>query len=332
MDDSSLGREIEVIKGLDKKVTEALSFLTDPEKLWYPSDFLPDVSREDWHDQIKEFRTRAKSVRLPILAVLIGNTLTEEALPAYMSWLNRIEHVKDKTGAETHPWAIWTRRWTAEEDRHGVLLAGYLALNPNVDLPAMQRSQYDLIAAGFDFHAGASPYNVLVYTSFQERATRISHQNTGIVAGKDGDTFLEKICLKIGGDEARHEVFYKTMMKHAFDADPNGAMFAFAKMMKEKIRMPAEALRGRNGTNLYDVFSQIAQAEGVYTARDYVEIMRELIKFWAIENRTGLTPEAQRAQEYLMSLPGKYERIAGRMEANRQPAPMEQVPWVRRAI
>ncbi len=36
---------------------------------------------------------------------------------------------QDETGAQSHPWAVWTRHWTAEENRHGNLLNKYLYLS-----------------------------------------------------------------------------------------------------------------------------------------------------------------------------------------------------------
>lgn len=40
-------------------------------------------------------------------------------LPTYMNMLNTLDGVLDETGASATPWAQWTRKWTAEENRHG---------------------------------------------------------------------------------------------------------------------------------------------------------------------------------------------------------------------
>jgi acyl-[acyl-carrier-protein] desaturase len=326
----NLHRQTDIIASLEDKTKEALILLKNPDELWYPSDFLPDISKEDWHDRYNAFREQAKNVRLPLLSVLIGNTLTEEALPTYMSWLNRFEGIKDKTGVDQHPWAIWLRSWTAEEDRHGALLSAYLSLNPNVDFSEVGKAQYDLIVAGFEPKTGKHPYNALVYTSFQERATRISHQNTGLLAGKDGDEHLRVICVKIAADEARHETFYSTMMKHVFDIDANGAMLAYQEMMNKQIGMPAERLRDRKGVNIFAVFSAIAQAENIYTAHDYAHLIDHFNKQWDIANRKELLPDAQQAQEFLMSLPVRYSRLAERVARRLEAVPSEQLPWIRK--
>jgi hypothetical protein len=45
--------------------------------------------------------------------------ITEEALPTYMTMLNTLDGTRDETGASETAWATWTRKWTAEENRHG---------------------------------------------------------------------------------------------------------------------------------------------------------------------------------------------------------------------
>ena len=46
-------------------------------------------------------------------------------------------------------------------------------------------------------------YRGFIYTSFQERATKISHGNVGKLLAAAGDPFGAKICARIAGDEAR---------------------------------------------------------------------------------------------------------------------------------
>ncbi|CAH8342886.1 unnamed protein product [Eruca vesicaria subsp. sativa] len=110
--------------------------------------------------------------------VLIGDMITEEALPTYQTMINTLDGVRDEIGASPTPWAVWTRAWTAEENRHGDLLNKYLYLSGRVDMRQIEKAIQYLIGSGIDPKTENNPYLGFIYTSFQERATFISHGNT----------------------------------------------------------------------------------------------------------------------------------------------------------
>ncbi|MFS8002954.1 putative stearoyl-[acyl-carrier-protein] 9-desaturase [Helianthus anomalus] len=62
--------------------------------------------------------------------------------------LNTLDGVRDETGLSPTPWAIWTRAWTAEENRHGDLLYQYLHLSGWVDMRQIQKTIPCLIGSG----------------------------------------------------------------------------------------------------------------------------------------------------------------------------------------
>ncbi|CAI0448471.1 unnamed protein product [Linum tenue] len=74
--------------------------------------------------------------------------ITEEALPTYQTMLNTLDGVRDETGASLTSWAIWTRAWTAEENRHGDLLNKYLYLSGRVDMKQIEKTIQYLIGSG----------------------------------------------------------------------------------------------------------------------------------------------------------------------------------------
>jgi acyl-[acyl-carrier-protein] desaturase len=280
---------------------------------WQPSDLLPDMKDDNWREQINEFRLRAEALPDDLLVVLIGDMVTEEALPTYQTFLNRLDGVKDETGASDSPWAQWSRGWTSEENRHGDLLNKYLYLTGKVDMRAVETTIHNLIRNGFDTQTGSDPYLGFIYTSFQERATKISHTNVAKLAKKAGDERLQKICGLIAGDEARHEKAYRLFMQKVFEVDPVEAILSFAKMMKIKITMPAHLMNDGKDRNLFTNFSNIAQKIEVYTAKDYAEIISNLVKGWDVENLKGLSDMAAKAQDYLCNLSERYLKVAGRL-------------------
>lgn len=125
-----------------------LVLLKPVEKCWQPSDFLPDPSSEGFDEQVRELRQRAKELPDDYLVVLVGDMITEEALPTYQTMLNTLDGVRDETGASLTPWAIWTRAWTAEENRHGDLLNKYLYLTGRVDMRQIEKTIQYLIGSG----------------------------------------------------------------------------------------------------------------------------------------------------------------------------------------
>ena len=105
---------------LGKKIDSIIEeFLKKIDDNWQPSDFLPDSSSENFSAQLKDLQEQCKELPYDYLAVLVGDVITEEALPTYESWLMDVEGI---TKDEPQGWAKWVRMWTAEENRHGDLL------------------------------------------------------------------------------------------------------------------------------------------------------------------------------------------------------------------
>ncbi|TFV96161.1 acyl-ACP desaturase [Algoriphagus kandeliae] len=313
-----LEKNMEVISQLDDIVGEAVdNILVDPDDCWQPSDFLPDFQNPEVFEEVKLLQKRAEGIPDTVLTSLIGNMITEEALPSYQTYFNLLEGINDERSLlNPSGWVRWSKSWTAEENRHGDLLNKYLYLTGRVDMNAVERTIHRLITNGFDPKSESDPYQAMIYTSFQERATKISHVNTGKLADKAGDHVLSKICKTIAGDEARHEKAYKTFMSKIFEIDPSGAILAFEKMMRKQIVMPA-VLMGQGGSNpsLFEQFSAITQKVGIYTGWDYARIIQHLVDHWKIEALTGLNDMAAKAQDYLSNLADRYMRLADRMKA-----------------
>ena len=304
----------EVMTHIEKYMLEKMGeFLKPIDTNWQPSDLLPDSTRESFFTEIKDLQESSAGLSYDLIAVLIGDTITEEALPTYESWLTMVEGVsRDEEGG----WMKWTRQWTAEENRHGDLLNKYLYLSGRVNMRMMEVSTQYLIADGFDIGTGADPYRNFIYTSFQEMATNISHRRVATQAKQYGDALLSKMCGVIAADEARHAKAYKYFISKVFEIDPNEAMIAFEDMMRKKIVMPAHFLRevGLRVGQTFGHFTDAAQRLGIYTALDYVDIMKELIEEWHIESTVDLNEAGEKARDYITNLPTRLLRVAERMK------------------
>ncbi|MDD8017292.1 MAG: acyl-ACP desaturase [Bacteroidota bacterium] len=307
--------QFEVVKSLEQFVSDNIPTLLKPiEESWQPADFFPDMSKGNWKEELENFRKPAQELPDDVLVVLVGDMITEEALPSYQTWLNRFAGVNDKTGTDATGWAKWSRGWTSEENRHGDILNRYLYLTGRVDMQSVERTIHYLINSGFNTESGNDPYLGFIYTSFQERATKISHRNVGVLAKKAGEERLHKMCGLIAGDEARHEKAYKLFMSKIFELDPKNAILAFAKMMKQKVTMPATLMFDGKDVNIYSKFSNVAQKIEVYTVTDYSQIIQHLVEEWKIAGLQGLSDATAKAQDYLCTLSERYAKLAERIK------------------
>lgn len=308
----------EVMQLIEKDVDRYMDqFLIPVEKIWQPTDFLPHSQSDKFFDEITELRELAKDLPDDFWITLIGDTITEEALPTYESWLMQLDGVSDEDGKhQPNGWTKWIRHWTGEENRHGDLLNKYLYLSGRINMREVEISTHHLINDGFDIGTSHDPYKNFVYTSFQELATYISHNNVSKIARQYGAKNISKMCKIIAGDEMRHHLAYSEFVRRIFEVDPSEMMLAVQYMFKLKIVMPAHFLResGDPIGKLFEPFSDAAQRIGVYTAFDYVDIMDKLINIWKIDKITGLTPEAEKAQEFILKFPDRMRRISERIK------------------
>jgi acyl-[acyl-carrier-protein] desaturase len=315
---------LEVLRGIEAFVEENL-LLSPIDSAWQPSDYLPDLTAENWAEQIKSFRDPAQQLDDETLVVLVADMITEEALPSYSISLNLL--ARDNYGTSDAPWARWLRGWTAEENRHGDLLNAYLRLTGRVDMRAVEVTVHNLLNSGFNPNAYPDLYGGLVYTAFQERATKISHSNVAKRATARGDAGLNNICLKIAGDEGRHEAFYTRMMGRVMDEDPEGGLMTMRGMLRRIIAMPGKLMFDGKDPDLFDHFAVVAQRTGIYTVHDYAQITEHLLKTWRVAERV-VSGKAARAQEYLCGLPAQFEAVAERMETALATQPRFTFSWI----
>ncbi len=320
-----------IIDALQKATAEQLPLLKAPAETWQPSELLPDFAQEGWEDEVRQFQKEAAAIPDEAIACLVGNTITEEALPSYQTWLNRHMEFRDESGTDISPWAKWTRAWTAEENRHGDILNRYLYLTGRVDMHSIEVTIHHLIRNGFNLGSGNHVYKSMVYASFQERATRVSHRNMGLLAHKWGEKKLGKICTLIAGDEARHEQAYQNLFKVCIEKDPDGAILAMAEMLLSKIVMPARLMDDGSGRDIFAEYSIVAQKLGIYTTRDYAEMLLYLVDFWKLDKLKNLSSLAVAAQEKICKTAEKYLRKAESLSEAIQSVQVPPFSWLGKA-
>lgn len=291
----------EVLNHLEGKVKEWIESHIAKRNLWFSSDFLPadEKMNDDQESNIKNLRDRSRGIKDEVRVAVALNLLTEEGLPHFHRLIAK--YLGDKSF-----WSKWNNMWTAEEDRHGAVIRDYVRDARLFSFREVELMQFHYIESGFNPDWDKDPYKVFVYTTLQERATQVSHKNTGKLAGQD-EPLLNGILSSIAADEAKHYTFYRNVFKEVLKLDPNRAMLSAADIM------PAIDMPGISMPNFRDM-ADVVRRIGIYSPRDYKKIVEEAIKFWEIELLTGLNDIAQKAQEKILSIPKRLEKVAEYIE------------------
>jgi acyl-[acyl-carrier-protein] desaturase len=291
---------IEVLADLEDLVHELMESHEAKRILWFPSELLTPAPDTDPDEHIRGLRARAEGISLPARVALALNLLTEEGLPHF----HRLLAAYLGSGSF---WSRWTNLWTAEEDRHGAVLHDYARDSRVLDNPVLERMQFEYLKSGFEPAWDKDPYRVFVYTTLQERATQVSHANTGKLAGEYEPT-IGIVLSNVAKEEARHYTFYRTVFKEVLARDPDRALLSAAEVM------PAIDMPGINMPHFREMADVIRRA-GIYGPWEYKKIVEEQIKYWAIDTAEAFTDAGKLAQERILAIPDRLERVAGMMEA-----------------
>ena len=172
-------------------------------------------------------------------------------------------------------WGRWNFMWTAEEDRHGCVLRDYARDARLFKWREVEMMQYAYQEAGFTPEWDKDPYRVFVYTTLQERAT--------------------------------HYTFYRKVFEAILDVDPNRALQSAVAIMPS-IEMPGISMPN------FKEMADIVRRSGIYGPWDYKNIVEEAIRYWKIDLRTGLNEAGRKAQEKIMNIPKRLQKVAEYME------------------
>ena len=198
-------------------------------KEWFPHQLVPYSRGRDFDDDY-EWSPEDTALSDEVRSSLFVNLLTEDNLPYYF---RTIEAMFGRESA----WGEWSRRWTAEEGRHSIVIRDYLTVTRALDPVALERARMAQVACG-QVPEPETPQEGLVYVALQELATRISHHNTGKVIE---DPVGYEVMKRVASDENRHHLFYRDLCTAALEVDPSGMVAAIEKQVRE-FEMPGTGI------------------------------------------------------------------------------------------
>jgi acyl-[acyl-carrier-protein] desaturase len=287
--------KIEVLQDLEDIVRELMEIHERKRELWFPSDLVGPTPEECPETHIAKLRQQAAGIPDYARAALALNLLTEEGLPHFHRLL--AVYLGDDSF-----WRSWNNLWTAEEDRHGQVLHDYARDTQLLQQRKLEEMQFEYLRAGFHPQWDRDPYRVFAYTTVQERATQFSHSETGRIVA-EYEPRLAAILSQVAKEEARHYTFYRTVFGEILKRDPDQALHS-ASFILPAIDMPGVTMPG------FKELADVIRRAGIYGPRDYLKIVEEQIRFWAVDKLHGLNAAGRKAQEKILAIPGRLERIA----------------------
>jgi acyl-[acyl-carrier-protein] desaturase len=295
--------QTELLHELEPVVAGELDRHEKMAKEWFPHEYIPWSEGRDFDGIYGGEAWQDGDSKIPEAAriSLIVNLLTEDNLPSY-------HHEIASTFGRDGAWGTWVHRWTAEEDRHGTALRDYLTVTRAVDPVALERARMKHMESGFITEYGTM-LQQLAYVSFQELATRIAHRNTGRASGDEG---CERLLARIAADENLHMLFYRNLLKAAFELDPNQTMRSVTDVVTT-FQMPGSSIEG------FTRKAMIIAHEGIYDLRLHLDdVLMPVLKQWAVFEKTGLDAEGEAAREELAAFLAKTETTAARFVERRE--------------
>jgi acyl-[acyl-carrier-protein] desaturase len=269
-------------------------------KEWFPHLYVPWSKGRDF-EQDEEWDPQEFPLPDAVRDALFVNLLTEDNLPYYFHTIDNI--------FGPGVWGEWIRRWTAEEQRHSIVIRDYLTVTRALDPVELERGRMAQVS-GAVVPEPDTPADTLVYVALQELATRVSHRNTGKLIG---DPVGYEVMARVAADENLHYLFYRDLVSEAIALDPSAVVEAVDRQVRQ-FEMP--------GTGIHNFTARarsIARA-GIYDASLHYDqvLVPVVIRHWKLEEIEGLSPEAEEARTRVLAYMARLESIARRLVERRQ--------------
>ncbi|WP_059005925.1 acyl-ACP desaturase [Streptomyces specialis] len=274
-----------LIYALEEVVERELNRHLKAAKDWMPHEYVPWSEGRNFDGPLggEPWAPEQSKVSDVGRIALVVNLLTEDNLPSYH---HEIASIFGRDGA----WGTWVHRWTAEEGRHGIVMRDYLLTTRAVDPVQLENFRMAHMSEGFESDNAHSMLHSVAYVAFQELATRISHRNTG---RESGDPVCDRMLARIATDENLHMVFYRNLLRAAFELAPDQTMKAVRDVVIG-FRMPGHGMPG------FERAAARMAIGGIYNMRiHHDDVIQPVLRFLRTLEMEGLGPEGLKAQEEL---------------------------------
>ncbi|MBV8966393.1 MAG: acyl-ACP desaturase [Mycobacteriaceae bacterium] len=302
--------DVHLLHELEPVVEQNLNRHLSMAKNWNPHDYIPwsdgknfyALGGQDWNPEESKLSDVAQ-------VAMVQNLLTEDNLPSYH---REIAMNFGMDGA----WGSWVNRWTAEENRHGIALRDYLIVTRAVDPVELEKLRVEQMTRGFspgqnqqgDLFAD-SLFDSVIYVTFQELATRVSHRNTGKACN---ETIADQLLGRVSADENLHMIFYRDVSEAGLEIAPNQAMKSLHRVLRN-FKMPGYTVPE------FRRKAVIIAVGGVYDPRIHLDdVVLPVLKKWRIFEREDFTGEAAAMRDDLALLVEELEEACDKFEESKR--------------
>jgi acyl-[acyl-carrier-protein] desaturase len=304
--------DVHLLRELEPVVERNLNRHLSMRKDWNPHDYIPwsdgknyyALGGQDWHPDESKLSEVAQ-------VSMLQNLLTEDNLPSYH---REIAMNFGMDGA----WGQWVNRWTAEENRHGIALRDYLVVTRAIDPVELEQLRVEQMTRGFSPGQNdqgesnlfaTSLFDSVIYVTFQELATRVSHRNTGKACN---ETIADQLLQRVSADENLHMIFYRDVSEAGFEIAPNQAMASLHHVLRN-FKMPGYTVPE------FRRKAVIIAVGGVYDPRIHLDdVVMPVLKKWRIFEREDFTGDAARMRDDLGALVEELEETCVKFEVAKQ--------------
>ena len=269
-------------------------------KEWFPHLYVPWSRGRDF-EAGEEWDPTEFPLPEAVRDALFVNLLTEDNLPYYFAHIDKI--------FGPGVWGEWIRRWTAEEQRHSIVIRDYLTVTRALDPVELERGRMAQVS-GAKVPEPETPADTLVYVALQELATRVSHRNTGKLIG---DPVGYEVMARVAADENLHYLFYRDLVSEAITIDASAVVLAVDRQVRE-FEMPGTGIH-----NFKARAASIARA-GIYDLSLHYDqvLVPVVLRHWKLEEIEGLSAEAEEARTRVLRYMSRLGSIARRQAKRRQ--------------
>lgn len=260
---------------------------------WNPHDWVPwDDGRnfaflggEDWD---ASQRTLSDEVRAGVLALL----LTKDNLPSY-------HRIIAKYFPAFSDWRQLVGVWTAEDNRHAIVLRDYLVVTRAIDPVDAEERRRIHVTAGYrqtpESMGELGPLDVLALMAVHE------NQSAGFIQRLQesvSDDVLSQVLGKIAGDDAVQATTFAAFLNAALVADQESTVLAVDRALQ---RLQTETI----GFDIADFDDERALLSGYESPETHAAVAAALVDALKLESVHELGDDAEAARQRILALAGR---------------------------